>query len=255
MGAVTARLFSQEGAKLVIAARRIDKLQAIAREVGAIAVEADIRKEEDLARLAETATRAFGRLHAAINFAGVNSAAPIREVTREALLDACEVYFIGTALFFKHMVNAMTDGGSLVTISSLIALVAPPGLTAYAGSKKGADQIVRIAAGELGPSGIRVNSIAPGFTRSEMTEGYFAIPTLEGAFVREIPLGRLGSVEDVARGAVARIEHLGVDHWSGATRPVDNRCVGPRGRTRSWRDPRIPSGIVSCLDQQGQLNR
>ena len=61
---------------------------------------------------------------------------------------------------------------------------------------------MRIAACELGALGIRVNSIAPGFTRSSMTEGYFAIPTLEGAFVREIPLKRLSTVEDIANAAL-----------------------------------------------------
>jgi NAD(P)-dependent dehydrogenase (short-subunit alcohol dehydrogenase family) len=58
-------------------------------------------------------------------------------------------------------------------------------------------------ASELRPLGIRVNSIASGFTRSEMTAGYFAIPTLEAAFKREIPLGRLGTVEDIANAALS----------------------------------------------------
>ena len=71
-----------------------------------------------------------------------------------------------------------------------------------AGAKRGADQAVRIAACELGPRGIRVNAIIPGFTRSEMTEGYFALPNLEKAFVNEIPLKRLGVVEDMANTAL-----------------------------------------------------
>lgn len=202
MGAATARLFAKEGAKLIIAARRIENLKAIADEIGAVAMAADITREEDLAALAARAKNEFGRLDAAINYAGVNSAAPILEVTREDLQRACDVHLIGTALFFKHMAANMDHGGALVTTSSLTALVAPPGLAAYSGTKKGADQIVRVAAVELGAKGIRVNAIAPGFTRSEMTEGYFAIPTLEAAFVREIPLGRLGTVDDVAKAAL-----------------------------------------------------
>ena len=115
-----------------------------------------------------------------------------------------EVHFVGTGLFFKHMAARMKDsgGGSLITTSSLTAFVTPAGLAGYAGSKRGADQMVRIAAGELGAFGIRVNSIVPGFTRSGMTEDYFSIPTLEGAFVREIPLGRLGTVDDIANAAL-----------------------------------------------------
>jgi NAD(P)-dependent dehydrogenase (short-subunit alcohol dehydrogenase family) len=202
MGAACARCFAQEGAKLILAARRRNNLERIAQTVGGVAVECDIRSEADVAALAEAAIKMHGRLDVAVNFAGVNSAASILEVTRETLLEACEVHLIGTALFFKHMAAKMTAGGSLITASSLTTIVAPAGLAAYAGSKSGADQIVRIAAGELGERGIRVNSIAPGFTRSAMTEGYFSIPTLEKAFLREIPLGRLSTVEDIARAAL-----------------------------------------------------
>jgi NAD(P)-dependent dehydrogenase (short-subunit alcohol dehydrogenase family) len=202
MGAACARIFAQEGAQLILAARRRGPLESIARSVGATALTCDIKSEEELAALADAAVRTHGRLDAAVNFAGVNSAATILEVTREALLEACEVHLIGTALFLKHMAARMTAGGSLITASSLTTLVAPAGLAAYAGSKRGADQVVRIAAGELGERGIRVNAVAPGFTRSAMTEGYFAIPTLENAFLREIPLGRLSTVDDVARAAL-----------------------------------------------------
>ena len=202
MGAATAQRFAKEGAKLVLAARRIDPLTPIARSVNGTAVACDITQESDLERLAKTAIEKYGKLHVAINFAGVNSAAPIAEVTREILLQSCEVHLIGTALFFKHMGARMADGGAMITTSSLTALTAPPGLAAYAGAKRGVDQIVRIAAIEYGPRGIRVNSIAPGFTRSAMTEGYFAIPTIEGAFLREIPLGRLVTVKDIANAAL-----------------------------------------------------
>ena len=202
MGAATARRFAKEGAKLVLAARRLDALEPIAAGVKGIAVACDITKEADLERLARTAVDKFGKLDVAINYAGVNMAAPLSEVTREALMQSCEVHLVGTALFFKHMGAKLSDGGAMITTSSLTALTAPPGLAAYAAAKRGVDQMVRIAAIEYGARGIRVNSIAPGFTRSAMTEGYFALPTLEGAFLREIPLGRLVKVDDIANAAL-----------------------------------------------------
>jgi NAD(P)-dependent dehydrogenase (short-subunit alcohol dehydrogenase family) len=202
MGAATAKRLAAEGARLVLAARRVEQLKPIAASVDGIAVQCDITREDDLANLARVAKDKFGKLDVAINYAGVNSSAAISEVTREMLLAVCEVHFIGSVLFFKHMAAQMTSGGSLVTTSSLTALTAPPGLAAYAGTKRGVDQVVRIAAVEYGPKGIRVNAIAPGFTRSAMTDGYFAIPTLEGAFLREIPLGRLPTVTDVANAAL-----------------------------------------------------
>ncbi len=202
MGAATAMRFAAEGAKVVLAARRLDKLQPIASACGGFAVACDITQEADLAALAKAAVTKYGKLDIAINFSGVNSSAPVSEVTRETLLEACEVHFIGATLFFKHMGAAMSSGGSMITTSSLTVLTAPPGLAAYAGTKSGVDQIVRIAAVEYGAKGIRVNSIAPGFTRSAMTEGYFAIPTIEASFIREIPLGRLVTVKDIANTAL-----------------------------------------------------
>jgi NAD(P)-dependent dehydrogenase (short-subunit alcohol dehydrogenase family) len=202
MGAATARRFAKEGAKLVLAARRLDALEPIAAGVKGIAVACDITKEADLERLARTAVEKFGKLDVAINYAGVNMAAPLSDVTRDALMQSCEVHLVGTALFFKHMGAKLSDGGAMITTSSLTALTAPPGLAAYAAAKRGVDQMVRIAAIEYGARGIRVNSIAPGFTRSAMTEGYFALPTLEGAFLREIPLGRLVKVDDIANAAL-----------------------------------------------------
>ena len=202
MGAATAKRFAKEGAKLVLAARRQDKLEPIAAGVDGVAVACDITKEADLERLAQSAVDQYGKLDVAINFAGVNSAAVIADVTREILLQSCEVHLVGTALFFKHMGARLADGGAMITTSSLTARVAPPGLAAYAATKRGVDHMVRIAAVEYGPRGIRVNSICPGFTRSAMTEAYFALPTLEGAFLREIPLGRLSTVDDVANAAL-----------------------------------------------------
>jgi NAD(P)-dependent dehydrogenase (short-subunit alcohol dehydrogenase family) len=202
MGAATAMRFAAEGAKVVLAARRLDKLQPIAAACGGLAVACDITQEADLAALAKAAVTKYGKLDIAINYSGVNSSAPVSEVTRETLLEACEVHIIGAALFFKHMGTAMSSGGSMITTSSLTVLTAPPGLAAYAGTKGGVDQIVRIAAVEYGAKGIRVNSIAPGFTRSAMTEGYFAIPTIEASFIREIPLGRLVTVKDIANAAL-----------------------------------------------------
>ncbi|GIX31245.1 MAG: short-chain dehydrogenase [Porticoccaceae bacterium] len=202
MGAATARRFAAEGAKLVLAARRLEGVRAVAEPLGALALACDITREEDLARLADAAVEAHGGLDVAVNCAGVSVAAPLDEVTREQLMLSCEVHLVGTALFFKQMARRMARGGSLITISSLTAYAAPRGYAAYAGAKRGADQVVRIAAQEYGPRGIKVNAIAPGFTRSAMTEGYFAVPSIAAAFVKEIPLRRLGTVEDVANAAL-----------------------------------------------------
>ncbi len=202
MGAATARRCQAEGAKLVLAARRLDRVQAIADSLGALAIGCDITDEQQLAALADAAVTHYGKLDGAINFAGIETSSAIADISREVLQQNCEVHLIGTTLFIKHMAARMSDGGSVVTTSSQTALLAPPGLAAYAGTKAGADHIVRIAAVEYGGQNIRVNSLSPGFTPSAMTEGFLAMPNIRQAFLNEIPMGKLPSTEDMANAAL-----------------------------------------------------
>lgn len=202
MGAATARRFAKEGARLVLAARRLDKLKPIAESVGGEAVACDITVEEDIANLARAAVDKYGRLDAAINFSGANLMAPISEVTQESLRQVCDVHLIGSTLFFKHMGAHLNEGGAMITASSMLALLAAPAYAAYGGTKRGVDQIVRVAAVEYGARGIRVNAIAPGFVRSAMTEDFFQVPSIPEAFLREVPLGRLATVDDIANAAL-----------------------------------------------------
>ncbi|MFV8816130.1 SDR family NAD(P)-dependent oxidoreductase [Haliea sp. E17] len=202
MGAATARRFAQEGANLVLAARRLDRVAEVAEALGAKAVACDISDEEQLSALADTAVEAYGKLDAALNFSGVDAQTSVAECTREILQQACDVHLIGTALFIKQMAARMKDGGSIVTTSSQATILAPPGLAIYSGTKKGADQIVRVAAVEYGPQNIRINSLSPGFTPSAMTAAYLDIPSLKAAFLKEIPLGRLPQPEDMANAAL-----------------------------------------------------
>ncbi|CAN5433351.1 glucose 1-dehydrogenase [soil metagenome] len=212
MGAATARRFASEGAKLVLAARRQDAVAQVAAGLGATAVACDITSEDDLIALAKTAVDTYGKLDIAINFAGIEGGAPFLETSAEMFRQQAEVHFVGTGLFIKQMALAMTPsengsangkgGGSIITASSLTVLVQAPGQGAYAGSKGGADVLVRVAANELGARGIRVNSLAPGFTKSAMTDAYFAMEAVTNAFLKEMPLGRFPTVEDIANTAL-----------------------------------------------------
>ncbi|HEX7783208.1 MAG TPA: SDR family oxidoreductase [Sphingobium sp.] len=202
MGAATARRFAAEGAKLVLAARRKDAVADVAGPLGATAVACDITNEDDLIALAKAAVDTYGKLDIAINYAGIEGGAPVIETTAEMLRQQADVHFVGTGLFIKQMALAMKDGGSIITASSLTVLVQAPGQGAYAGSKGGADVLVRVAANELGERGIRVNILAPGFTKSAMTDAYFAMEPVTRAFLKEMPLGRFPTVEDIAHCAL-----------------------------------------------------
>lgn len=201
MGAATSRKLADEGAQLVLAARREDDIATQAKNVGALCKAADITQEQDLAELADFAVSKYGSLDGAVNFAGAEFPGAIDELTQETLEQSAQVHLVGSTLFFKHMARRMPQGGSILTTSSLTALLAPPGLAAYAGAKAAVDHVVRIAAVEYGPKNIRVNAVAPGFTRTAMTQGYFAVPSVVDAFLKEIPLGRNTTVQDVANAA------------------------------------------------------
>lgn len=202
MGYATAKRFVEEGAKVVLAARRGDAVKALAEPLGGIGIACDITREEDIAALAKLAVDTYGGLHAAVNYSGVDVSESILESTAEGLRKSSDVHFVGSVLFMKHMALAMTSGGSIITTSSLTVLAQAPNYAAYAGAKGGADVAVRIAANELGERGIRVNSIVPGFTKSAMTEAYFEMEAVTKAFAKEIPLGRFVTVDDIAEAAL-----------------------------------------------------
>lgn len=204
MGQATARRFVEEGARVIVAARRPEPLEALAAEIGAMAVPCDISKDEQIEALARAAVDKFGRVDVAVNFAGINVQSPIAQIDAAKLKDAIDIQFTGAILFIKHMAAAMPDsGGSIIMTSSLTATLHPQGMTAYAATKAGVDHAVIIAANEYGKQNIRVNAITPGFIPTEMTNGIIAAaPVVPKAFLKETRLARLGTVDDIANAAL-----------------------------------------------------
>jgi NAD(P)-dependent dehydrogenase (short-subunit alcohol dehydrogenase family) len=92
----------------------------------------------------------------------------------------------------------MDQGGSIIQISSATATIMLNDHAAYMGAKAGADHVIRCVANEFGAKGIRVNAIAPGLTGSPMTEHEMGLPGLQEAFLKEYPLGRIGTADDIA---------------------------------------------------------
>ena len=136
MGAATARRCHEEGAKLVLAARRLDKVQAIADSMGAVAIGCDITDEQQLAALADAAISGYGKLDGAINFAGIESSSAIADISREVLQQSCDVHLIGTDAV--HQAHDRAHGRRGLGGDNLLAdgsALAPPGLAAYAGTK------------------------------------------------------------------------------------------------------------------------
>lgn len=202
MGQVIARRFAAEGAKVVVAGRKKDPLEALAAEIGGAAQLCDITKPDDLDALILAAQQRFGGLDIAVQATGWGLLKPFEDTTGEELDAMMALQFKGPFQFFQRVVKAMTRGGSIINISSATATIMLENHAAYMGTKAGIDHVIRCIANEYGKKGIRANSISPGLTATPMTAASMTAPGLEDAFVKEYPLGRIGTSDDIAAAAV-----------------------------------------------------
>lgn len=195
--AISERL-AAEGAKVVVGARSMEPLQELARKINGVAVRCDASKEDDIAAMVKAAVDNFGRLDVAVNAAGLPVMGPIAKATPEALQSAIETNYFGDVFFVKHAAAAMTGEGSIILITSASATNVVEPHFAYACAKCATDCLVKYAAVEFGPRGIRVNSILPGPILSDMTWDYYSNAQVRARFESEIPLRRIGMPADFA---------------------------------------------------------
>ncbi len=204
MGQVIARRFAAEGARVIVAGRREEALRTLAGDVGGDYCLCDITRRAEVAALAQFAVTRMGRLDVAVNCTGWAPMTKLLDVDEDELDKLCALQFKGTYFFLQSMVGQMaaSGGGSIVQMSSASAYALLYNHAAYIATKSAADALVRCFANEFGAKGVRVNSIAPGLTASPMTEREVALPGLLEAFLKEYPLGRIGTAADIANAAL-----------------------------------------------------
>jgi NAD(P)-dependent dehydrogenase (short-subunit alcohol dehydrogenase family) len=201
-GSAIARRLAAEGAQVVVAARREQPLQALAAEIGGLAVACDVTDENQLAALFDAARGQTGRVDIAVYCAGIHAAGAIAQLSAAEIRPTLEISFIGALLFFKHAAAAMEQGGSVITISSLTARIPGPGLAVYSGARAGIDYAIKVAAVEFAERRVRFNSIAAGLIRTDMTDQFFDMEPVIQGHLRETPAGRMGTLEDMAEAAL-----------------------------------------------------
>ena len=204
MGQVIARRLAAEGARVLVAGRHRDALEALAAQIGGHASLCDITSEAELEALAESAARRLGGIDIAINATGWGFVKPFLDTTRDELTRMTALQFIGAFQFFQSMLRGMqgSGGGSLIQISSATATIMLDDHAAYMGTKAGIDHVVRCIANEFGQHGIRANSISPGLTDTPMTAGAKTIPGYWDLYAGRYPLKRTGRSEDIAAAVV-----------------------------------------------------
>lgn len=196
IGRAVATALAQAGAEVVAVARSADKLAALAAEQPGIEPwPSDVCDPAFHAQLAQR------QCDILVNNAGMNSPLPIAEMPVEALdvmmsLNVRSLYL--TAQAAVRAMLAKGEGGAIVNMSSQMGHVGSPRRTAYCMTKHAVEGLTKAMAVELAPHGIRVNSVAPTFIDTPWTRGMFADPAFKAFVMDMIPMGRLGTLDDVA---------------------------------------------------------
>jgi 3-oxoacyl-[acyl-carrier protein] reductase len=209
IGASIAKALAAEGAAVVVnyasSKTGADALvQAITESGGrALAVQGDVSKAEQAQGVIEAAVGAFGGLDVLVNNSGLYEFAPIEEVTEDQYRRMFDVNVLGVLLTTQAAVKHLSEGGSVINISSAVTSILPPQSAVYAGTKGAVDAITGVLAAELGPRKIRVNAINPGIVETEGTRtAGFIGSEFESQIVTQTPLGRTGRPDDIAAVAV-----------------------------------------------------
>jgi NAD(P)-dependent dehydrogenase (short-subunit alcohol dehydrogenase family) len=190
-----------------------------------VAVATDIAEEQDCRRVAEAAVREFGRLDVLVNNAGIGAIVPAHRQPAAEFREILAVNVAGTHWMSLAAADAMTGGGVIINISSVLALTtAGSPQAAYAASKAAILALTRDLAQEwTGRRGIRVNAIVPGFVPTEFTSGHVAAGHFD-ALLHRIPAGRLGEPGDLV-GALLYLASDASSYVTGQTIVVDGGFV------------------------------
>jgi NAD(P)-dependent dehydrogenase (short-subunit alcohol dehydrogenase family) len=208
IGEAIARCFAANGAKVVLASRKIEGLQAVAESIGpnAFAVAAHTGKEDDCAALVEAAVKKFGKVDVVVNNAATNPHfGPLVDADEGAWDKTFQVnvkgYFWMTRELVKHL-RGREAPGSVVNVASVAGLVGSPLQGIYAMTKAAVISMTKTLASELAANKIRVNAIAPGFVDTKFAAAVLKNDVLLEEVMRITPMKRYGQPDEIAGGAL-----------------------------------------------------
>jgi 3alpha(or 20beta)-hydroxysteroid dehydrogenase len=223
LGAAAARAVVDGGGRVVLSDVREEEGERLAAELGAAAARFrvhDVTGEESWQETVRFAVEEFGRLDGLVNNAGISSGELLAEASVERFRAIVEVNLVGVFLGMRTVVPVMREGGggSIVNVSSAAGLTGMARTAGYGASKWGVRGLSKIGAVELAGAGIRVNSVHPGMTYTDMT-AHVGIEVGEGKYPGA-PMGRVGVPEEIAA-AVAFLLSDAAGYVTGAELAVD----------------------------------
>jgi NAD(P)-dependent dehydrogenase (short-subunit alcohol dehydrogenase family) len=202
LGMRFARVLHAAGADVVLAARRSERIESLARELGrAVAVATDVAVPADLTRLVSTAIRRFGHVDVLVNNAGISGVISAEDEPMEHFRKVMEVNLMAKFALTQLVARSMIKQGrgSVVNVASMLGLVASGQIpqASYSASKGGLVHLTRELAVQWARKGVRVNAIAPGWFPSEMTAAMFKDEGAMKWLRSRTPMGRTGEEHEL----------------------------------------------------------
>ena len=231
LGAHFARLLAAQGAKVAVAARRLDRLEALVREIeaaggAALAVACDVTDEASVVDAVARAAAGLGTLDVLVNNSGITGRKPFLDASAEEWDSVLDTNLRGAFLMCREFARAAIaagQGGRIVNVASILGLRTIKGVVPYSASKAGLCHMTAVLAMELGPRGITVNALAPGYVETDLNRAFLQGPA--GARIAgRVPLGRLGQPEDLD-GALLLLASDAGRFITGVVLPVDGGHV------------------------------
>jgi NAD(P)-dependent dehydrogenase (short-subunit alcohol dehydrogenase family) len=198
IGAAIAERFADEGAQVILADIDAGTVTALAERLGQIAVTCDVSKVADITRLFDRVRAEWSGLDILVNNAGVTHAADLDDLTEADFDRVISINLKSMVFATQAAARLMGEGGSVINMSSVNAVLAIANQIPYAISKGGISQLTTVSSLSLAPKGIRVNAIGPGTILTEMGKAFLADAAQTARVMSRTPMGRAGEPEEVA---------------------------------------------------------
>lgn len=203
IGYATAKQLKEQGAQVIITERRKKAIEKAASELNVTAITADQSNISDIENLAAQVKANFGLVDILFINAGIAGLGTIEQTTEELFDNIVNINLKGAYFTLSKFIPILKDGASVVFLSSNTASMPGPGSSVYSASKTALNSVMKSAALELAPRKIRVNSVSPGPTQTEvMNKVGLDEATVEGIMdvvIEKVPLKQMGRAEDVAK--------------------------------------------------------
>ena len=224
LGKHFAKTLSSNGAKTILAARRVEEMEKLQSELenDSFIINLDVTSKESVNSLKDEIENTIGRLDIVINNAGISDPVRFKDISEDSWLSILETNLNGAFRIAKMATDIMLknkDGGSIINIASILAKRVGLNLASYASAKAALVQLTKSMALELARSNIRVNALAPGYILTEINQDFF--DTEEGQeYISKIPMKRLG-LESELDGALLLLASDASSFMTGSVITVD----------------------------------